>query len=132
MSEGTLARLFGNVITKSLGCSLISTTGTITFRERLSTRRAPKSSFVNDKIDLIGPKPDVSFDPLTAIMNLATLLPTFGADRAPLFGSHMHLDAFAWPPTLTQDLKFRHIQRHDDPLVWLVPSSSLLIYAMLL
>jgi hypothetical protein len=73
MGNGTLARLFGNVITQSLDSPLISTTGMITFRERLSTRRAPKSSFVNDKIDLIDPKPNVSFDPLTDIMNFLAM-----------------------------------------------------------
>src|SRR5258705_481863 len=95
MGQWSLARLFGNVITQSLGGPLISATGMITFRERLFTCRAPKSSFMNDKIDLIRPKPHVSFDPLTDIMNLATLFSTPGAGCALLFGSHMHLDAFA-------------------------------------
>jgi hypothetical protein len=117
MGERSLARLFGDVVTKSLGCPLISATGAIAFRERPPTRRTAKSSFVNDKIDLIGPKLDVSFDSRSAIMDLATFFSTSGADCALLFGSHMHLDAFALSHALTQDLKLWQIERDDDPLL---------------
>jgi hypothetical protein len=91
VGQGSLTGLLGYLVAKSLGCPLIFATGTIGFRERLCTRLTPKSSFVNDKIDLIGPKLDVPFDPLTAIMDLAAFFSTSGADCALLFGSHLHL-----------------------------------------
>src|SRR5689334_6282027 len=94
MSQWSLACLFCYVVSKLLGCPLISATGTICFRERPLTPRTTKSSFVQDEIHLISPKLDISFDSFAGIMDLVTLFSTSWAGYALFFGSHMHLNAF--------------------------------------
>src|ERR1041385_761336 len=131
VGQGALACLLGNLVAKSLGRPLIPATGAIGFCERSPTRRTPKSSFVHNQIDLIASKLDISFHPLAAIMDLATLLSTAGANRALFSRSHLHLNAFVCSDTLAHNLAFGQIQRHENPLVWLTLSCSLSIYGML-
>jgi hypothetical protein len=104
-----LARLLGYVVAKSLGCPLITAAGAICFRKRSLTPPTTKSSFVDDQIDLIPPKPDISFRTLAAIMDFATLFSTSGAGCALFACSHLHLDAFICSNTLAQDFEFGQI-----------------------
>src|SRR6266576_1101079 len=131
MRQRPLARLLCYMVSKSLGCPLVSATSAIGFRERSPTRRTPKSSFVQDQIDLIPSKLDISFHPLACIMDLGTCLSTSWAGLALFSGFDMHLNAFICPHALTENREFGQIQGHDDPLIWLVLSCSLPIYAML-
>src|SRR5262249_22827278 len=123
--------LFCYLMSKKLYYTLISTTGTISFCERSPTPHTTKSSFMHDQIDLIPPKLDISFDTLTAIMNLATLFSTSGAGFTLFPCSHLHLDAFICSNALTHNLEFGQIKGNNDPLVWFALSYSLSIYAML-
>jgi hypothetical protein len=132
MGQWSLTRLFGDLITKSLGCPLILATNAICFRERFPTRPTTKSSFVQDEIDLISSKLDISFHTLAAIMDLATLLSTSGASCAPASRSHLYLNAFICSQALAHYLEFGQIQRYDDPLVWLALSCPLPFYGILL
>src|SRR5260370_34962407 len=93
MGNGPLARLLCYVLAKSLCCPLISATGAISFCKRFPTPRTTKSSFVQDQIDLIPPKLDISFHSLADIMNLATLFSASGAGFTRLSGSHLHLNS---------------------------------------
>src|SRR6266480_1942862 len=61
MGNWSLTRLLCYLVTKSFCCPLIPATGAISFRERSLTPPTTKPSLINDQIDLISSKPDISF-----------------------------------------------------------------------
>src|SRR5436305_276750 len=83
--------------------------GAISFCKRFPTPCATKSSFVQDEINLIPPKLDISFHSFAGIMNLSTDFSTSGAVLALFSGSHLHLNASICSHALAHDLKFRQI-----------------------
>src|SRR6266480_3066588 len=130
MGNWSLTRLLCYLVTKSFCCPLIPATGAISFRERSLTPPTTKPSLINDQIDLISSKPDISFHSLARIVDLATLFSTSGAGFTLFSGSHLHLNAFICLNALAHYLEFGQIQRDDDPLICFALFCSLSIYVM--
>jgi hypothetical protein len=132
MRNWTSSRLLGYLLAKSLCCPLVPATGAIRFREWSSARRTTKSSFVDKQRDLMHPECDISFHTLACIMYLSTHFSTGRAGFALFSRSHLHLDISVSSNALAHDLELWQIERHDDPLLWLALSSSLLVSGMFL